>query len=116
MLLPMAAIAVLMITGWQMIDDAEPEEAEVAGPSQPLADLGIENVALPVALRGHKKNRTQARHRIMDQLYDGSWRWTFPFSNHFRWFGSWLVGSVQTPAQKTQPPASQHKVRATNPH
>ena len=112
MLLPMAIAVCMMITTRNMMQEGEPEEPEADVPSETLPILTLENVALPASFRDNKKNRKQARHRIMDQLYDGTWRWGFPFSNHFRWFGCWLQNVLQTKKQRrTTASSGLHKVR-----
>ena len=103
-------VSCMMITGYHMLDVQEDDEAETAETSETLPDLSLNNVALPVNLRSNKQRRQQARHHIMDMLHDGTWRWGFPYSNHYQWFCRWLYGIVQTRAQQRQPAVSHHKV------
>ena len=77
-----------------------------------LPVMQLENHALPAGLRGTGRgvNRASARRLVMDSLYTGEWRFSFPFCSSYAWFVSWLQPFLESDWQRRHPQAAKAKV------
>ena len=97
-----------------MLVEHSDEGSDMSDLAPQLPELLLENHALPVGLRktGRGTNRASASRVIMDSLYTGTWRYSFPFCGSYAWFVTWLQPKLESDWQRRHPDTARAKVTA----
>ena len=82
-----------------MLVQPQDDSSDMSDVAPDMPKLELDNHALPVGLRSTSSKRTDrntAKRVVMDMLYSGAWRYSFPFCSSYAWFVTWLLPHLRS--------------------